>query len=242
MLKNILRFSLVLRGMRGYRAAMRADLAHIDAWVFDLDNTLYPAKADLFGLIDVKMGEFIQGLLGCDPVEARAVQKRFFMEHGTTLSGLMAHYGTEPRQFLEFVHDISLDRLEVDPALNAGIAALPGRRLIFTNGDEPYAQRVLDKLGLSGAFELIHDIHACQYIPKPDPSGYAALCGTHGLDPFRSAFFEDMARNLKPAKAIGMTTIWVNNGSEAGTVDAHPDFIDFETDHLTPFIGAITGA
>jgi putative hydrolase of the HAD superfamily len=223
-------------------AAMRADLSHIDAWVFDLDNTLYPAKADLFGLIDVKMGEFIQGFLGCDPEVAYATQKRFFLEHGTTLAGLMKNHTVDPHEFLDFVHDISLDRLEVDSALNARIAALPGRRLIFTNGDEAYARRVLAKLDLADAFELIHDIHACQYIPKPDPSGYAALCDTHGLDPKRSAFFEDMARNLKPAKAIGMTTIWVNNGSEAGNVDAHPDFIDFETDHLSPFLGAITGA
>lgn len=220
---------------------MRADLAHIDCWIFDLDNTLYPAKTDLFGLIDVKMGEFIQGLLGCDPVEARAVQKRYFMEHGTTLSGLMRHHGTDPRAFLEYVHDISMDRLAVDDALNGRIAALPGRRLIFTNGDADYAVRVLNRLGLADAFELIHDIHACQYVPKPDPSGYAALCSTHGVDPARAAFFEDMARNLKPAKAIGMTTIWVNNGSEGGRHDHHPDFIDFETDHLTPFLADIIG-
>ncbi|CAN5404706.1 pyrimidine 5'-nucleotidase [soil metagenome] len=221
---------------------MRADLAHIDAWIFDLDNTLYPAKADLFALIDVKMGEFIQGLLGCDPVEARAVQKRYFMEHGTTLSGLMADHGTDPHHFLDYVHDISMERLTVDAQLNASIAALPGRRLIFTNGDGAYARRVLAKLGLGDAFELIHDIHACQYRPKPDPSGYADLCATHAIDPTRAAFFEDMARNLKPAKAIGMTTIWVNNGSEAGNHEHHPDFIDYEIDHLMPFLGTITGA
>jgi len=100
---------------------------------------------------------------------------------------------------------------------------------------------VLDRLGLGQAFELIHDIHACQYVPKPDPSGYAALCSAHGVDPVRAAFFEDMARNLKPAKAIGMTTVWVNNGSEGGSHDHHPDFIDFETDHLTPFLADIIG-
>ncbi|MBZ9649440.1 pyrimidine 5'-nucleotidase [Sphingobium sp. 3R8] len=220
---------------------MRADMAHIDSWIFDLDNTLYPAKADLFALIDVKMGEFIQGLLGCDPVIARETQKRYFMEHGTTLAGLMHHHGIEPHAYLDYVHDISMDRLEVDPALNAHIAALPGRRLIFTNGDAAYARRVLDRLGLGDAFELIHDVHACQYVPKPDPSGYATLCRVHGVDPTRAAFFEDMARNLKPAKAIGMTTIWVNNGSEAGNHDHHPDFIDYETDHLTPFLAAIIG-
>lgn len=216
-------------------------LAHVDCWIFDLDNTLYPAKADLFALIDVKMGEFIQGLLGCDAEIARATQKRYFMEHGTTLSGLMRHHAIEPREFLDYVHDISMDRLTVDEDLNAAIAALPGRRLIFTNGDADYAARVLERLGLADAFELIHDIHACQYVPKPDPSGYAALCQTHGVDPTRAAFFEDMARNLKPAKAIGMRTIWVNNGSEAGNHGHHPDFIDFETDHLTPFLTDILG-
>jgi putative hydrolase of the HAD superfamily len=220
---------------------MLGDLAHVDCWIFDLDNTLYPAKADLFALIDVKMGEYIQGLLGCDRQEARAVQKRYFMEHGTTLSGLMRHHGIEPRAFLDYVHDISMDRLEVDAALNAHIAALPGRRLIFTNGDAAYAGRVLEKLGLAGLFEQIHDIHACQYVPKPDPAGYAALCAAYGVDPARAAFFEDMARNLKPAKAIGMTTIWVNNGSEAGGHDHHPDFVDYETDHLRPFLAAILG-
>ncbi|MGE4322406.1 MAG: pyrimidine 5'-nucleotidase [Sphingobium sp.] len=216
-------------------------LAHVDCWIFDLDNTLYPAKADLFALIDVKMGEFIQGLLGCDAQIARETQKRYFLDHGTTLSGLMRHHGVDPRAFLDYVHDISMDRLAVDPALNAAIAALPGRRLIFTNGDADYAGRVLDRLGLSDMFELIHDIHACHYVPKPDPSGYAALCSAHGVDPDRAAFFEDMARNLRPAKAIGMTTIWVNNGSEAGDHGHHPDFIDYETDHLTPFLADIIG-
>lgn len=216
-------------------------LAHINCWIFDLDNTLYPAKADLFALIDVKMGEFIQSLLDCDATVARETQKRYFIEHGTTLSGLMHHHGIEPRAFLDYVHDISMDRLEVDPALNAAIHQLPGRKLIFTNGDADYAGRVLEKLGLAQAFELIHDIHACQYVPKPDPSGYAELCRVHAVDPTRAAFFEDMARNLRPAKAIGMTTIWVNNGSEAGGHDHHPDFIDFETDHLTPFLARILG-
>ena len=216
-------------------------LSHVDTWIFDLDNTLYPAKADLFALMDVKMGEYIQGLLGCDPVIARETQKRYFMEHGTTLAGLMHHHGIEPGDYLTYVHDISMDRLAVDEALNRHIAALPGRRLIFTNGDADYAGRVLERLGLGGALELIHDIHACQYVPKPDPAGYDALCKVHDVDPTRAAFFEDMARNLRPAKTIGMTTIWVNNGSEAGNHDHHPDFIDFETDHLTPFLARILG-
>src|SRR3546814_13379403 len=132
---------------------MLSRLSHIGNWIFDLDNTLYPAKADLFGLIDVKMGEFIQGLLGCDPHEARRVQKRYFMEHGTTLSGLMHHLGTDPHAFLAFVYVISLERINTDPAITAAPTALPGPRLIFTNGDADYARRVRERWALVVAFE-----------------------------------------------------------------------------------------
>ena len=219
---------------------MLGDLAHIDTWIFDLDNTLYPAKADLFALIDVKMGEFIQGLLGCDPVQARETQKRYFLEHGTTLSGLMRHHGIEPRAFLDYVHDISMDRLEVDPALNDAIAALPGRRLIFTNGDAPYAERVLAKLGLSKTFDAIHDIHASAYKPKPHEASYAAMVAGLGVDPATSVFVEDMARNLKPAKALGMTTVWLDNGSEQGH-DADRSFVDHHITHLAEWLHSLLG-
>lgn len=217
-------------------------LSHVDCWIFDLDNTLYPASADLFALIDVRMGQYIAQLLGCEALEARTVQKRYFMDHGTTLAGLMHHHGIDPHHFLDYVHDIDLDRLSPDADLAAHIAALPGRKLVFTNGDTPYAQRVLDRIGLGTHFELIHDIHATTYRPKPDPHGLHQLRDEHGIDLARAAFFEDMARNLKPAKALGMTTIWLNNGSESGHVDAHPDFIDHEIAHLTPFLGQILGA
>jgi len=216
--------------------------SHIDCWIFDLDNTLYPASADLFALIDVRMGEYIAELLSCECDHARKVQKQYFMEHGTTLSGLMRHHGVDPHHFLDYVHDIELDRLTHDSALADHIEALPGRKLIFTNGDVPYAQRVLERLGLDHIFEQIHDIHAISYKPKPEPHGYELLRDLHGIDLARAAFFEDMARNLKPAKAMGMTTIWINNGSEAGHVGAHPDYIDFEISHLTPFLREILGA
>jgi putative hydrolase of the HAD superfamily len=220
---------------------IRADFAHIDSWIFDLDNTLYPATANLFALIDIKMGEYVGKLLGCDPIEARATQKRYFMEHGTTLSGLMLHHGIDPREFLDYVHDIDMSHIGPDVELCGHIAELPGRKLIFTNGDVAYARRVLERLGLGDHFELIHDIHACIYRPKPDPHGYHLLRDLHGIELARAAFFEDMARNLKPAKALGMTTIWVNNGSEGGRFDAHADFIDHETAHLTPFLASVLG-
>jgi putative hydrolase of the HAD superfamily len=213
-----------------------SDLAHIHSWIFDLDNTLYPPSADLFALIDVRMTDYIVHLLGCPRDEARQLQKGWFHNHGTTLAGLMTYHDIDPREFLDHVHDIALDRLTVDPALNAAIARLPGRRLIYTNGDADYARRVLARLGLAEQFEQVHDIHACLYVPKPDPSGYAALVDAYNVAPDRAIFFEDMARNLKPAKALGMTTVWLNNGSEAGGMGSHPDFIDYETPSLPPFL------
>ena len=219
---------------------MHGPLSHIRNWIFDLDNTLYPASADLFGLIDLRMGQFIQQLLGVDAVEARRVQKDHFLRHGTTLSGLMAEHDIDPHAFLDFVHDIEMDVLSEDKRLIAAVAKLPGRKLVFTNGDERYARRVLARLGLGDSFEAIHDIHACAYAPKPDPRAYASMCAALTVDPAQSLFVEDMARNLKPAKAIGMTTVWVNNGSEHGNHDAHSDFIDYEIADVGEWLHELT--
>ena len=218
-----------------------AILDRIETWIFDLDNTLYPASCDLFALIDVKMGAFIAARLGCDAATARATQKKYFRDHGTTLSGLMAEHGVDPREFLAFVHDIDLDRVAHDARLVEAMAALPGRKLVFTNGDVDYAQRVLDRLGLGTAFEAIHDIHAMAYVPKPSPASYAALCARHAIDPTRALFAEDMARNLAPAKAIGMTTLWIDNGSDQAAGNACASFIDFTATDLTTWLHDLTG-
>ena len=214
-------------------------LRHIDCWIFDLDNSLYPASADLFALIDLRMGEFIQQLLRCDHVEARRIQKSFFRDHGTTLAGLMKEHGVEPRAFLDFVHDIDLARISADPRVVEALDRLPGRKFVFTNGDEAYARRVLDKLGLANAFDGVHDIHAMDYVPKPDPRSYAAMCERHAIDPIGALFAEDMARNLVPAKQLGMTTVWVDNGSERGSHDADPAAIDFTTDDVGAFVDTV---
>jgi len=216
-------------------------LAHIRTWIFDLDNTLYPASADLFGLIDARMTGFIQELLGLGWDEARALQKDYFHNHGTTLSGLMAEHGVEPHAFLNYVHDIEMDVLAEDRRLVEAIARLPGRKLIFTNGDEIYARRVLTKLGLGESFEAIHDIHACAYQPKPQAHAYQSMAEAFGIEPVESLFVEDMARNLKPAKAIGMTTVWVNNGSEQGREADDRAYIDYEITDLGAWLHEIMG-
>ena len=210
-----------------------AELAHVDTWVFDLDNTLYPASSDLFGLIDKRMTAYVARLTELPEADALALQKRYFHEHGTTLSGLMAHHGVDPHHFLDDVHAIEMDVLAEDRRLAEAIAALPGRKLVFTNGDGAYAGRVLTRLGLGDTFEAVHDIHACAYVPKPDPASYASLCRAFALDPARTLFAEDMARNLRPAKAIGMTTLWVDNGSEqAADAVAEPGWVDYRTHDL----------
>ena len=198
---------------------MLARLALIRNWVFDLDNTLYPASARLFDQMDVKMTAYVANALGVDLVEARRIQKAYFFDHGTTLAGLMAEHGIDPHHFLADVHDIEMDVLEQNAPLAAAIARLPGRKIIFTNADTPYATRVLDRLGLGESFEAIHDIHAMDLKPKPNASAYAGLCAAFDIDPNESLFVEDMARNLAPAKAIGMTTVWIDNGSEQAAAE-----------------------
>jgi putative hydrolase of the HAD superfamily len=220
-------------------ATMLPALRHIDCWIFDLDNSLYPASTDLFALIDVKMGEYISRLLGCDREQARRVQKQYFREHGTTLAGLMAANGVDPHEFLDYVHDIDLARISADPELVSAIDSLPGRKFVFTNGDERYARRVLDKLGLGNLWDGLHDIHAMNYVPKPNPASYAAMCERHSIDPARAVFVEDMARNLAPAKALGMTTVWIDNGSDHGSHDADPAFIDYTTHDIGAWLTEI---
>ena len=200
--------------------------SRVETWIFDLDNCLYPASSGLFTLIDARMGAYIQRLLDVDAVEARNVQKQHFHEHGTTLAGLMMHHGVDPHHFLDDVHAIPLDRIAPDPRLARGLARLPGRKLIFTNGDAPYAQRVLDAIGIGNAFEGLHDIHATELSPKPNLHGYRLLLDRFAIDPYRALMVEDMAQNLLPAKKLGMTTVWVDNGSERGNHGHHPGHID----------------
>jgi putative hydrolase of the HAD superfamily len=215
--------------------------AHVRDWIFDLDNCLYPASAGLFDLIDERMGAYIQRLLGCDAEEAKRVQKAHFHEHGTTLAGLMREHDVDPHHFLEDVHDIALERVPSDERLGRLLQRLPGRRFVFTNGDAPYARRVLDRIGVAEHFDELHDIHASSYRPKPDPHGYALLCERFGIDPERALLVDDMAQNLGPAKALGMTTIWVDNGSERGNHNYDSQIVDERITDVGEWLESILG-
>ena len=194
----------------------RLGLGHVRSWVFDLDNTLYPASSSLFPQIDVRMRQFIAQRLGLPLDEAFVLQKRYYREFGTTLRGLMLVHGLEPEDFLDYVHDIDHTVLDVAPALDAALASLPGRRLIFTNGSERHAVSVMERLGIASRFDGIFDIKAADFIPKPQPECYLAMLKRFGVDAAGAAMVEDIHRNLKPACDIGMTTVWVRQ-------DNHPD-------------------
>ena len=211
---------------------LRPDLRHVEVWLFDLDNTLYPPETEIMELIEKKMTAFVARETGLAPAEALALQKRYLHEHGTTLAGLMTQHGVDPETFLDEVHDVSLDALTPDPALKAAIAGLPGRRLVFTNGDARHAERVLEKLDLADQFEATFHIAHADYIPKPAPETFARMTLAHDVAPKAAAFFEDSVKNLAPAAAIGMTTVLVGPNAEA--TDA--DFVHYRTRHLAPFL------
>lgn len=218
---------------------MAFDPTHVDCWIFDLDNTLYPPSTRLFDQIDVRMGEFIQNLLGCDPIEARRVQKLYFHDHGTTLSGLMHYHAIDPHDFLNFVHDIDMTPLVTAPRLAEKLGALPGRKLVFTNGDDAYAACVLANLGLSESFDGMWDIHAMQYRPKPEASAYTGLIEAFAIRPETAVFVEDMARNLGPAKALGMQTVWIDLATEWGDRAKDDAAIDLVIDDIDTWLASL---
>jgi len=213
-------------------------LPAIETWIFDLDNTLYPAGLSVYPEVESRMNRFIMDELKLDLEAAQALRKHFFETHGTTLRGLMLDYNLHPRRFLDYVHELDLSSVQRNARLAAALAALPGRKLVFTNATVRHAERVLARLGIDEAFCGIHDIEACNYVPKPDPSGYRALLGRHEVDAARAAMVEDMAKNLVPAAALGMTTIWVTGGPHADEADRTAPHIHYVADDLAEFLAA----
>jgi putative hydrolase of the HAD superfamily len=209
----------------------------IETWIFDLDNTLYPGSCRLFAEIEQRMAAFIMAELRLAHEAAHALRRHFYTRHGTTLRGLMNEYGISPARFLDYVHEIDLSSVKEDAALGAAIAALPGKKLIFTNSTVRHSERVLARLGFGEHFAAIHDIIACDYRPKPDPAAYAHFIQRHQVDPTRAAMVEDMAKNLAPAAALGMTTIWVKGGPHSED-DGHGAAIHYtvEAGSLAPFL------
>lgn len=211
-------------------------LDHVDDWVFDLDNTLYSGDCRLFHQIDRRMGEYVGQLLGLDADAARRVQKDYFRTYGTTLRGLMLNHGVAPQAYLDYVHDIDLTVIPPNPALDAALAALPGRKTIFTNADAPHAERVVERLGIACHFHAIFDIHAAGFVPKPEDEVYDRFIARHAIEATRAALFEDTAANLAPAAARGMTCLLVTPGEAGVKNDREAPHIHHVVDNLAAFL------
>lgn len=230
-----------------------ADLRHVESWVFDLDNTLYPAECHLFAQIDARMADFIRETLGVDHAEARRLQKHYYVKYGTTLAGLMAEHGAAPDEFLAFVHEIDHSVVPENRSLRAAITSLPGRRYIFTNGSVSHAEKTLARIGLQGLFDDIFDIRAAEWTPKPHLKTYERFLAAHRVRPREAAMFDDLAHNLEAAHALGMTTVLVCQEAAwfadepadkrpARPGDAQGAHVDHVTDDLAAFLGMIEKA
>jgi putative hydrolase of the HAD superfamily len=226
-----------------------ARFAGIDAWIFDLDNTLYPRHTNLYLQVDRRIRDFVQNLLKLGPEEAQRVQKDYYKRYGTTLRGLMVEHGILPDDFLEYVHDIDHSPVEADPALAAAIAGLPGRKFILTNGSRKHAEKVAERLGIPNHFEDIFDIVRSELLPKPARETYDRFLAATGVSPKTAAMFEDLSRNLVAPRALGMTTVLVVPGGtrevfhedwEMEGRDA--DHVDYLTDDLGGFLEKVLAA
>lgn len=202
----------------------------VRVWVFDLDNTLYPPATRLFDQIDRRMTAYVMRELGLPEAAADKLRHDYWQTYGTTLAGLIAHHGIDPDPYLDEVHDIDFSALAPDPDLRAGIAALPGRRIVYTNGSSPYARRVIAARGLDGLFDAVYGVEHAGYRPKPQPEAFATVFAADGLDPARAAMFEDDPRNLRVPHRLGMRTVHVAPDPEPA------DHIHHHTTDLAAFL------
>ena len=217
--------------------------SHVDTWVFDLDNTLYPHHVNLLQQVDARIGEFVSSWLKISPDEARVLQKDYYRRYGTTMRGMMTEHGISADDFLAYVHRIDHSPPEPNPAMGAAIAKLPGRKLILTNGSVDHVDAVLSRLGLVGHFDGVFDIIAADLEPKPAPQTYQKFLALHAVDPSKSAMFEDLARNLVVPHQLGMTTVLVvpDGAKEVVREDWELEgrdaaYVDHVTDDLTGFL------
>jgi putative hydrolase of the HAD superfamily len=216
---------------------------HVETWVFDLDNTLYPHHLNLWQQVDARIRDFVANWLKVSPEEAFRIQKDYYKRYGTTMRGMMTEHGVHADDYLAYVHAIDHSPLQPNPAMGDAIERLPGRKLILTNGSTAHAGKVLERLGIGHHFEAVFDIIAADLEPKPAPQTYRRFLDRHGVDPARAAMFEDLARNLTVPHQLGMTTVlvvpddsqdvvredWELEGRDA----AHVDHV---TDDLTGFL------
>jgi len=214
---------------------IETDFAHVETWVFDLDNTLYPPEMALFDQINAHMSDWVMRKLGVDRAEADRLRHRYWRDHGTTLAGLMRHHGIDPGPYLIEVHEIDFSVLSTDPVLTRRIAALPGRKIVYTNGTAPYAERVIAHRGLTGLFDAVYGVEHAALVPKPERAAFEAVFGLDGLCGTKAAMFEDDPRNLAVPHEMGMQTVLIAPAPEPAA------FISHHATDLTGFLGHVLG-
>jgi putative hydrolase of the HAD superfamily len=220
-----------------------ADFLNTETWIFDLDNTLYPAESKVFTQIDKRMNEFIAVTIGMSMEEAAGLRRNYYLEYGTTLAGLMRNYGSDPHKFLDYVHDVDLSPIEEAPELRQALASLPGRKFIFTNGSRRHAERVAERLGVSEHFDDVFDIAAAEFTPKPTLEAYERFLERLDVRPRSAAMFEDLPANLEKPHFLGMRTVLVTvkgpdhpAAEETARWERPPEHIHHVTDDLTMFL------
>ncbi|KAA5804935.1 pyrimidine 5'-nucleotidase [Alkalicaulis satelles] len=215
-----------------------------DAWVFDLDNTLYPADTAVMSQVDQRMTEFVMRLLDVDRDTARSVQKRYWRDYGTTLNGLMSNHDVDLAEFLDFVHDVDHSVITPNAELAGHVAALEGKRIVFTNGSRKHAEKVIDRLGLNGLFDDLYDIEAGRFLPKPHLESFERFTRHFSITPRSAVMFEDSPANLETAAQMGFTTVLIRaqaddpDGHTAGP-GVHPPHVHYAADCLTGFLGQL---
>ena len=212
----------------------------IAVWIFDLDNTLYPAHCDLGAQLGQRMGTFVAKYLDLPLDQAKILQKQYFHAHGTTLRGLMLEHNLHPDEYLDYVHDLDLSGIPIDDRLDPALGALPGRKVIYTNATNKHAHRVLGRLGIRHHFEAFFDIIDADFIPKPSQQPYEVLLDRHGIDPVRAVMVEDIAQNLVPASNLGMGTVWVRGGRDISLTDEQLGHVHHVTDDLAGWIAELS--
>lgn len=217
-------------------------LGEVETWVFDLDNTLYPASSGLFPQVQARMNDYISNRFGVSLDEAKALRARYFREHGTTMHGLMAVHQVDPLEFMAFVHDVDLTCVPANPELVTALNTLSGRKLIYTNGSVPHAENLLKHLGISRCFEDIFDIVASDFAPKPAMTALRLFVDRFGVRPQGALMVEDMAKNLAPASEIGMTTAWVRTDIDWAVIASEADHINYVVEDLAGFLSAAVEA
>ena len=215
------------------------ELTNIKYWIFDLDNTLYSGQTKVFSEVDKKMSSFISEKFDVDLIEAKKIQKEYFYEYGTTLSGLMKKNNVDPNEFLEFVHDIDISWLPKDKVLREELVKIKEKKYIFSNGSHAHINNVTNQLGINGLFDGAFDITDADFVPKPHIEPYKKLIEKFKLDPKQSILIEDIAHNLEQAKYLGMKTCWLENEEAFAKKDANKSYIDYKINNLPSFLQKI---